>query len=460
MTAGHPSRKHFEDFLRGALKSGRHEGQPQIIRHLLNNCTACREQLDDLGWSKERLGRLIQVGAEHEAAPEMSAKPAYDYSAAFARADAAISAFLTPEPATAGATAPSLLEDLEALPAGDRSEQVKSGRFAQPALVRLLVERSHAARYRDPEEMLQWSDLARIAAEACSPESTGGEMKLADLRTRAWGQHGNALRVCGRQHEAERALTRAREYREAGTGDLLLQAWLSERLSPLQVFQGHFHEAVESCDVAARIYQDLDEGHLRAGTLVQKAIAILYSGEAEQAIGILNQTIPLIDGEADPHLFFAACHNLICCYVDLDRPDQAVMLYDEAREIYQEFDDPLLLLRAGWQEGRLLRDLGHLRAAETTMLRVRKGFLERKLIYEVARVSLDLASVYVKLGLVEEVKRTVLATVPIFHALRVKLETLAALLQLQQVADQEQQALALIRTLNSGIESLPKKSAR
>ena len=46
-----------------------------------------------------------------------------------------------------------------------------------------------------------------------------------------------------------------------------------------------------------------------------------------------------------------------------------------------------------------------------------------------------------------------------YNRVPLHLETLAALLQLQQVADQEQQALALIRTLNSGIEALPRKSA-
>jgi tetratricopeptide (TPR) repeat protein len=457
MFEGHPSKEDFASFLRGAPLPRARARTAQILRHLLSDCTVCRNDLTHMGWSKERLTRLVHPSKD--AALGEASGGGYDYSTAFAAAERSVTAFLAAEPSEEEVSAPLLFQELEAVEADERLQRVSAGGpFATPAMVRLLVDRSHSLRYKDAAEMLHFAHLARLAAEGCSAAQAGGEMRLADLRARAWNQLGSALRVSNRPREAEEALISAGEHRERGTGDPLLRASVLERVSSLLVFQGRFNEAIEMYEEAGQVYEELELTARLAGIMIYKAMAYIYSGETERALAILNQSIPLINHEEDPHLLFAACHNLIWCYVDLDRPDQALMLYNEVRELYQEFDDPLILLRATWQEGRLLRDLGHLRAAETTLLRSRKGFIEKELIHEVALVSLDLAAVYVKLGLVEEVKRTVLMTLPVFHALRVKLETLAALLQLQQVADQEQQALALIRTLNSGIEALPKKS--
>jgi len=458
MFEDHPSAEDFEGFLRGTSRSVHPKRNAQVMRHLLDDCADCRGRLSAMGWSKQRFNRLLQLRPDRQ--PEAETAPAYDYSRAFAAADLAVSAFLTPEPQVVEAPTAVLLAELESLPARDGIQRVgERGSFSTPGVVRALIENSHAQRYQDADKTLHLAHLARIAAEVCSPTDTGGEMRLADLRARAWGQYGNALRLCGKPREAEEALATARAYRQQGTGDPALRAWLLERTTSLVIFHGRFTEAIEMCEEAGQIYQELGESHLFASTLTQKAIASLYSGEAEWAIRALNQAIPLIDHEEDPHLLLAACHNLIRCYIDLDRPDQALAIYSETRVLYQQFDDPLILLRAAWQEGQLLRDLGHLRAAETSLLRARKGYQEKGLSYEVALVLLDLASVYVKLGLAEEVKRTVLMAVPIFHALRVKVETLAALLQLQQVADQEQQALELIRTLNARVESLAKNKS-
>ena len=78
-------------------------------------------------------------------------------------------------------------------------------------------------------------------------------------------------------------------------------------------------------------------------------------------------------------------------------------------------------------------------------------------MYEVALVGLDLAALYVKLKAVDDLRETVTAALPIFRALGVDREALASLLQLQQVADQEQQAMELIRFLNARIEPFGKR---
>lgn len=458
MPWNHPTLEDLAVFLGSTSRPLPQGRNAQVIRHLLSGCAACRERLTAVGWDHRRLARLLEPGAENAPAEgSRMLKAAADeagYSRAFDLVERSVSALLGPE-LQASESPATVLAELEALSPEEQVQRVSAGSpFVAPAVIGTLVDRSHAARYQDAEEMLLLANLARLAADACSLDDAGNDLRLADLRARAWAQYGNALRVSGRSREAEEAFTTAQRYRREGTGDPMLRAWLLEKITPLAIFQGRFGDAIEMCEEAGEIYRELEESHLFASTMVQKATATLYAGEAESAVRILNQAIPLIDHEEDPHLLLAACHNLIRCYIDLARPDQALQLYSETRELYQEFEDPLIQLRATWQEGQLLRDLGQLRAAETTLLRARKGYMEGKLPYEVALVSLDLATVYVKEGLVDKLKRTVLETVPIFHALRVGLETLASLLQLQQVADQEQQALDLIRALSARIEPL------
>ncbi|HSS51019.1 MAG TPA: tetratricopeptide repeat protein [Thermoanaerobaculia bacterium] len=458
MFEDHPTVRDFESFLGNPSRPAAPARNPQILRHLLAECPACRATLGTLGWL--RLLTSQDNNSFREASAAAKATSGYDYSDAFAAADRAVAALLTQEkpPET---PADALLAELLELPTIRQAQHVAGQfRFGSPPFVRLLIQQSHAARYRNADQMLHLAGLARLAAESCTPEQAGNALRLADLLSRAWGQYGNALRVCGKPREAEEAFATAQAHRQMGTGDPALRAWLFEKIIPLHVVRERYEDAVKLCDQAAQIYHELGEDHLQASTLVQKAVACVNSGETAVAIRTLNRAIPLIDPEEDSHLLLAACHNLIRCYIDLGRPDQALLLYSETRDLYHEFDDALILLRALWQEGQLLRDLGHLRAAETALQRSRKGFLEGNLMYEVALVSLDLASIYVKLGLVEDLKETVATTLPVFRALQVEQKTIASLLHLQHVADQECQALEVIRMLSSRIEPLAKSSRR
>jgi tetratricopeptide (TPR) repeat protein len=461
MWEDHPTIDDFEALFRSAPRPVQAASRALAARHLLAGCASCRETLQEAGWDERRLKRLLQLSAQdvREAAEAEPPWTGYDYRRTFNGAERTLSAFFGHE-RPLEVPREELLAELLGLSEEEQSRRTaQEPRFAHPEVVRGLIDQSHLMRYDDPRKMVHLADLARNAAEACTAEAAGNELRLADLRARGWMQYGNALRVCGDLHEADEALATAQQLSAAGTHDPLLRARLLEQMASLRTFQGRFQNAIELADGAGEVYRDVEDRYCLASTMVQKAIASLYAGETETAVSTLNRAIPLIDPEENPHLLLAACHNLIRGYIDLEKPDQALSIYFECRDLYKEFDaNSTIRLRAGWQEGQLLRDLGYLQAAEAVLSETRQGFLERGIAYEVALVSLDLAAVYVRAGKVEELKRTVAEAVPIFRALRVGREVIGSLLQLQQAAGQEQQALELIRALNTRLAPLSRNA--
>lgn len=430
----HPTTDDLTSLLREGFRSGRNEKLTHLTRHLLAQCSTCSRLLQDAG---------ALAGAQEA-----------DYAAAFAAAENALAGFLAEGPPPAAPPA-ELFAELTALPEAEQYRRVVADhRFAHPALVHRLIDESHASRYESPSRMLRFAQLARLTAEGCSAEETGSGPRLADLLTQSWRHYGNALRVAGRLREAEEALATAHRVRTLGTGDPKLRAGLLDQTASLRIYERRFDEAGDLAEEAGRIYRELGDRSALACTLLQRAIASIYAGEVEIAVRLLNRAIPWIDGGRDPHLLLAACHNLVRCYIDLGQPEQALAIYTDLRDLYRDLRDPLIVLRADWQQGQLLRDLGHLRAAEAALLQARQGFAERDLFYEAAVVSLDLAGVYVRLGATAELQRTITETAPIFRALGVDREALASLIQLRSVADQEKRALELIRTLGFRLDRL------
>ncbi len=277
--------------------------------------------------------------------------------------------------------------------------------------------------------MLRFADAARREAEACVAVDAGGEAALADLKGWCWGQYGNSLRVRGQLEESRLALETAEEHRVSGTGDPRLQARLLEYRAALAIFLRHLDIAIELNEEALHLYREMGAFQLLAAAQIQSAIAHLYAGQPAAAIQILERTIPLIDAKEHEDLLLAACHNLVYCYIDLDRPEEALACHLRLRDLYRDCRDPLILLRGNWLEGLLLREVGHLRNAETALTRARKGFLQRKLIYESAVISLELAELYWKTGELDKIERIVKETEATFRTLGVNVRMLRPLHQ-------------------------------
>ncbi|HEV7515315.1 MAG TPA: hypothetical protein VGR07_03355, partial [Thermoanaerobaculia bacterium] len=303
-----------------------------------------------------------------------------------------------------------------------------------PALVKWLIARSHAARYEDPKEMLHWGLMAHLAADSCSAQAAGGKPRLADLRARAWGQFGNALRVCGRFREAGEVLASACEYLEAGTGDLALRARFYEQRASLCINQKSFGSARDLIEEAEEIYEDLGEMQDLAGALVQKAITWQYQGEPETVLRILDRALALLDPVENADMLLIARLNRALAYVTIDRTDRVVSAFRATRNADRRHGRPVLLLRTCWQEAQLLSEIGHFEAAEAMLLAARRGFLERNLAPEVVAASRDLVGLYRKMGKRGELEQTVLETQALFFGIPAEAEVLRSLQELERMA--------------------------
>jgi len=400
----HPSLEELTKF----LESRAHPRtlDTRIVRHLLAGCPTCQSRLN-----------LVQRRTPAD-------PTSYDYSAAFAAAAAVSRELLSPRTRKPSPN-----------PASQPSPLTTSPRFAKstPRRVEELLAASHAQRYGDLDEMLRLAEAAQREADACLAADAGGEPALEDLRAWSWGQYGNSLRVRSQLEESGLALETAEKHRMSGTGDPRLRARLLEQRAALAIFRRHLDHAIELNEEAVSLYREMGESQLLAAARIQSAIVHLYAGRPAEAIQILERALPLID-DKNEDLLLAARHNLVRCYTDLGRPEEALACHFRLRDHYQDCQDPLILLRASWQEGLILRDVGHLHNAEKALRRARTGFLERELTYEGALVSLDLAELYWKAGELGKIEEIVKETEITFQALGIDIRTLRPLHQFRNAA--------------------------
>jgi tetratricopeptide (TPR) repeat protein len=394
----HPSLEDLTEFLEGRVSAQTFNRDARIVRHLLADCPTCRNLLK----------RVQRRPAE---------PPSYDYEAAFATAAALSLEFLS--------------SGRKSGPGIPRQPSPSAARFsrASPHRARELLAASHTQRYVNPDEMLRFAEAARYEADACLAADAGGEAALEDLRGWCWGQYGNSLRVRGQLEESRLALETAEEHRVSGTGDPRLRARLLEQRAALAIFLRQLDLAIKLNEEAVHIYRKMGSFQLLAAARIGSAIAHLYAGHPATAIQILERTIPLIDSNENKDLLLAACHNLVHCYIDLGRPDEALACHLRLQDLYRDCRDPLILLRGSWLEGLLLREVGHLRNAETALKRAREGFLQRGLTYEGAIISLELAELYWKTGELEKIEEIVKETEITFQALGVDVRILRPLHQ-------------------------------
>lgn len=434
---GHPDRATLEAFLLGRLATGRRK---DVFLHLLGGCSICQESMDPLTEA------MFHPGAQ-EAELSVELDAAYDV----AISSALSKAMVWQETAAARED---LHEDLDAkverlLGGGTPSEPG----FWTWTLCETLLERGRALRHDDPAGMLRLAQLAQQAADRVDP-SVRGPRETIDLRARAWAELGNAWRVCDDLRQAEAALTGALDLRTEGTGSQLLLARLADLSASLLCDQRRFTEGFQMLDTAHALYLQEGAAHDATRVLLMKGLYLGHTGNPEEGLQVLSQVLDEIDGERDPQMLFQTLHNVLLFRVELGELDEAQRQLQRMRPLYERHASPFIWTKLRGIEGKIASGLGDLARAEQLFRGVRGELDEAGLGYQAALITLDLASVCLRLGKKIEVRQLVAEMVATFRSLGVEREAMAALLMLNEAVEQDQATLELLALVSGVLQRL------
>ncbi len=433
----HPGRTELRRFVAGELPAA---GNRRVVRHLLAGCRRCRRTAAEL-WRPNPVGELAGVveRAFHRAS----------------RREAAIE--------RERRQAPALLAELaEQSPTRQLLLVLNSRRYRNWFLCEALIQRAFEVGPSDAEEAVTRAESAVALAERVLV-AKGDEPVNRDLVGRAWAVLGNARRIGGDMTGADEALVRALEELERGSGDPLEQSWVEGFLGSLRSDQRRFGEAVSHFNRAMRCARAAGDDHLVGRALLEKAVTLGESGQPEREIEDLREALRLLDGDREPRLQLVAQHNLTWALKECGRLDEALASLQEILPLHARSGKAMDLLQLRWLEGKLAQAQGELGRAEAAFHEVIDGFLERQLPFDVALASLDLAAVYCEQGRIAKMKRLAAESLPVFHALGIHREALAALALFERAAERERVSLRFIAELAGYLQrarSDPKLSFR
>jgi len=330
-----------------------------------------------------------------------------------------------------------------------------SARFRDRMLCERLLAASHDEGFREPARSEQLARIAVAVAERVAdicPEAAldsscpAPSDALAGLRARTWAQLGNALRIKSDLDGAAAAFRSADALMAAHPRlGLLDKARIFDLKASLCKDRRHFAEAARLLDRVITIYQRLGQSNLTGRALSQKAMLQFHTGDREGCMVLLRRALDLIDPHEDPRCYLNARHNLILALADDGKPREAFALLFHTRPLYLKLGDRMNLLRLRWLEGQVARGLHRLEQAETAFREVRSAFVEMGLEYDVALVSLDLATVFAEQGRATEMRRLAEEMLVFFESHQILPEAMAAFLVFCNAARMEQAGLALVQ---------------
>ncbi|MGH7484585.1 MAG: helix-turn-helix domain-containing protein, partial [bacterium] len=296
--------------------------------------------------------------------------------------------------------APALWQRLERHSSSRRLLLVeRSHEFRNWALCEFVCEISLKAAADSADQALELALLARRIAELAPGEKAWRHRLLAY----ALCHFANALRVGGQLPAADDAFAQAKALWEASGKDapeILSGGRVLSLEASLRIDQRRLPEALELIN---RALPAALEGE-RKNLLLQLEHVLNLSGDFEGAIIVLQEISQLVSQKTEPRVFYGVQFNLTVNLVEAGRPEEAESFLRGLRELAARLGNGLDELRLRWLEGRVAAGLGRTEEALVSLAWVREEFTTRRIAYDAALATLDLAVLYLATGRISETR--------------------------------------------------------
>lgn len=424
--------------------------------HLLRLCPTCAAEYGEFLGALEDQGAVVPGPPTPEAAERTSRYGSEEYrrvvEAVAERAQQAEATVRKEENRAAYE-----LRELLALPLDQAVGKVRRARkrFSSPALAEALLGEVRASLPDRPRRALAFARMAEEVAWRIGTQGSQLPTLRAELAVLAIAHQGNARRVLDDLPGAHRAFGFARlTLEELAVTDPAVLAEVDGLEGSLRRAQRRFEEAEKLLQRAVALAVAAED-RLRV-VRVLLTLGSLYSqwGRPERALGVADAASSALPPEAPERLRLAVCHNRLFYLCELGEHEVAADLLVEARPLYRRFDDPWTTNRLRWLEGRVARGIGHLDVALHHLSLAREWFAAAGSLYDAALVSLELADLHLEAGRPADARQVASDALPVFAALRVSREGLAALAQLRRALEGEETLSAtLLHTLARALRS-------
>jgi transcriptional regulator with XRE-family HTH domain len=331
--------------------------------------------------------------------------------------------------------ADALWQELQKLSAARRRSTIETERkywtwaFAE----RLCAESVRAAAHR-ADAAMGLAGLALRVAEL----APGSDPWRSRLQGYAWAFVANARRVSGDLPGAEEAFLRSDRLWEAGAPSdpgVLDASRLLDLRASLRSYQGQFDAALVLLDKALKVTQS---EQARARLLVNKAIALRFTGDFLEALEVIRQAESVSERVQDSRHAWLIRFNVVANLLELARFGEAEVLISEVRELAIGLSNELDLVRTLWLQARVEVGLGRQNQATASLEQVKRYFTSHQIAFDTALASLELAVLYLEEGHTAEVKRLAEEMLWIFRVQGVHQEALAALRLFCEAARKEE----------------------